>query len=252
MIKILWAPPRQGKTWIATADVVSLLKKNRTVYTNWPVVVRSGKKILSSLVWDPTLALENIQAADIIIDEAYTDYNSREYKKFSVAVHTFFATNGHAGNNICLIAQNPNRIDVVIREMCNEFVFVKKLMWPIINRPLYFMAYTYLTEKEMVSRTADNAFYTARYWFNAEIANAYDTHYFRDNSRPIYQGITWQVKLKIEDLPPGIYLTVFQGMKKFILSRVLEVKKLVPENYPQIKNWLEEIWGRKLKQKLSL
>ena len=145
--------------------------------------------------------------------------------KFEKDVHTFFATNGHNDNNITLIAQNPARIDVVIREMCNGFLLVKKvqipgIIWwayahlmnqilkgkygtvnPSMSRPLFFVIYNYLTEKDMASRKPEAAYSAVRVWFNEAVAQAYNTHYFRTKGNAIYEGETWASVLKIPQLP---------------------------------------------------
>ena len=105
----------------------------------------------SSLVWTPDLAHESIHDALIVIDEAYRDYNSRSFKNFSPDEHTFFATNGHNNVDIVLIAQNPARVDVVIREMCNIYFFVRKVSLPFVSRPLCFRVLGFLDELSMSS-----------------------------------------------------------------------------------------------------
>lgn len=223
MINIVWAPPRQGKTYYCTNEIVALLKEGkRRVFTNWPVIVKTPQGIVSSRVWTPDLTHENVLGADVYIDEAYMDYNSREYKKFEKDTHTFFATNGHNDNEITLIAQNPARIDVVIREMCNGFFLVRKISWPYIvwtiyarlvnlvrkkklnpsrPNPLVFIIYNFLTEKDMASRNPEAAYSTQRLWFNRETAEAYDTHFWKTEDDKPYEGKTWQERLDLKTDP---------------------------------------------------
>ena len=220
MIYIYWAPPRQGKSYWATAEVVALLLEGkRTVYTNYPVVVKlKDGTYRASKIWTPDMAHKNIVSADIIIDEAYVDYSSREYKKFSVDLHTFFATNGHNDLNIILLAQNPARIDLIIREMCSSFHYIKKTavpywLWrpyakiknllggdvdPNRPRPLFFTQYVYLTEKDMAAVNGETAWQVNRLWFDHKVASSYDTHYYR-NQGEIYQGVSWLTKFTMEN-----------------------------------------------------
>jgi hypothetical protein len=188
MIYIVWAPPREGKTYFCTRWALGRLRKNQRVYTNYPIIDSSGR---SSMVWTPDLVHESIHDALIVIDEAYRDYNSRSFKSFSGDEHTFFATNGHNNLDIVLIAQNPARVDVVIREMTNIYFFVRKLSLPFVSRPLAFRVLGFLDELSMSSRDPKMAYSSELVWFRKYVAQAYDTHYFRKNSQE-HTGITWK------------------------------------------------------------
>lgn len=143
------------------------------------------------MVWTPDLVHESIHDALIVIDEAYRDYNSRSFKSFSGDEHTFFATNGHNNLDIVLIAQNPARVDVVIREMTNIYFFVRKLSLPFVSRPLAFRVLGFLDELSMSSRDPKMAYSSELVWFRKYVAQAYDTHYFRKDSQE-HIGITWK------------------------------------------------------------
>jgi len=261
MINIIWAPPRQGKTYYCTNEVVGLLKEGkRRIFTNWPVIVQTPKGPLSSRVWIPALAHENILESDIYIDEAYMDYNSREYKKFEKDTHTFFATNGHNDNEITLIAQNPARIDVVIREMCNGFFLVKKITWPFViwtiyarlanlirkekynparPNPLMFIVYNFLTEKDMASRNPEAAYSTQRLWFNHDTARAYDTHYWKTDDDKPYEGKTWQEKLELNLNQPPVLAAAITTLETPIIAH--DVRDILPDfTESQVRN-IEEI-----------
>jgi hypothetical protein len=198
MIYIIWAPPRQGKTYLATRIGVQAMtgRHPRRVFSNYPIIdEKTGK---SSYVWTPEKTYDNINGSIIIIDEAYRDYNSRNFKGFSTDDHTFFATNGHLGNDIYLIAQNPARIDTVIREMANEYLFVSKfhpfefLGW----RPFWFKIRVYLSYEEfkMMGRLQPYAMFRHIAW--KRYADAYDTHYYKQEERGYH--VTWREYLETE------------------------------------------------------
>lgn len=192
MIYIVWAPPREGKTYFCTRWALGRLAKGQTVFTNYPVIDDQGR---SSLVWSPDLVHESIHDALIVIDEAYRDYNSRSFKNFSPDEHTFFATNGHNNVDIVLIAQNPARVDVVIREMCNVFFFVRKFQLPFMSHPLWFRVLGFLDETSMAGRDPKLAYSSELVFFRRYVARAYDTHFFRKDDDD-FQGITWREKLE--------------------------------------------------------
>lgn len=193
MIYIVDGPPGAGKSYFGTRVAVkTLLDGRRPCFTNYPVVL--GNK--STFVWDYSLISEPVQDAVIIMDEAYRDVSSRDFKKFSKDEHTFFATNRHNGLDIYLIAQHLNRVDVIIREMANEIIRISKVAVPVIDRPLWFRADVYTDE---ASYARKEIYYSQHYLFRKKYAKAYDTHAFRRKSEP-YRGVTWIEKMKPESI----------------------------------------------------
>lgn len=231
MIYIVWAPPRQGKTFYLTYLALKELRKTKDakqVFSNFPIMyqeelsllrkirnriiniinkirkrpeLNEKGKLLSSYRWYPEFIYTGIHDAMIIIDEAYRDYSSRNFKDFKVDQHTFFATNGHDNNDIYLIAQGINRIDVIIREMVNLFIFVKKTCLPWSKKPLYFTIETYLSEEDFKRRRQDEecTWTRERLRFKPDVARAYDTHYFKhsDDSTPYKK---WSEELSNEQI----------------------------------------------------
>jgi len=213
MIYIIWAPPRQGKTFFATFKALQELKKKNSkkkVFSNYPIIYiepltgsqklynwanrqlaiitkgRFGKsqieeKIYSTYRWVPELIYSGIHDSMIIIDEAYRDYSSRNFKEFKVDTHTFFATNGHDKNEIYLIGQHPNRLDVIIREMVNIFYYVRKKTLPFSEKPYLFVVEGYLTEEDFLRRASDESACWSKQFISLrnDVKTAYDTHFFR-------------------------------------------------------------------------
>lgn len=211
MIYIYWAPPRKGKTYCCTHDALKRMEychKQRLkdpdfkgrVFSNYPI---HHPKLGFCDVWEPDMCLLPIYDSYIYIDEAYRDFNSRKHKNFSDDEHLFFSTNGHNGNDINLIAQNPARIDLIIREMTDTFFFVKKTEIPIINRPLWFTLDAYLTEQDFAMRlmTKDSMYNRTRIRFKKRVAKAYDTHYFRKPSDQDPVFVNWSERVPLLDLP---------------------------------------------------
>jgi hypothetical protein len=206
MIHIWWGAPREGKTYSCTRLAVERMLKGRRVYSNYPIITR-GKKVFSSLVWEDKFIYEPIHNADIFIDEAYRSYSSRDFKNFTKDMHTFFATNGHNDLEIHLIAQNPARVDLIIREICNYFHFVRKVSIPWIfrnpegkfSRPLWFVDWVFLSEDDMVSRSKERVQYIERHLFSKKFAEAYDTHYYRNRDLKPLPLVTWLEKIEKEN-----------------------------------------------------
>lgn len=197
MIYIIWAPPRKGKTYYATFRAVQALKaiykgkgNKRNVFSNYPIY---HPKYGSTLYLDRDTLNYDITDSVIIFDEAYRDFNSRTFYKFTKKEHTFFATNGHDNNDIYLIAHGINRIDSVIREMVDTYFFVKKYGIPFTDRPILFNIEGYIDLLDIAQRHRRNTVYSS-FWlrFQKEIANAYDTHFFRKPDNPDIDFITWE------------------------------------------------------------
>lgn len=210
MIYIIWAPPREGKTFYATWLVLRALQKGRKVYTNYPVIhtIKQRPKfykkkvqvVLSTLKWDKLFAKHNITDSMIVIDEGYIDYSSRDFKAFTKETHTFFATNGHNNNDIYIIAQNPARVDLIIREMANVFIHVRKHSFPWSTNPLWFTVEGYLTQEDFALRhSSPNAVYTRRQLLPSKaVKKAYDTHYYRNGDND-FNYTTWSEYLTCMD-----------------------------------------------------
>jgi uncharacterized protein YqkB len=196
MIYIIWAPPRKGKTYFATNIAINALKKiskkrgsKNKVFSNYPIF---HKKYGSTLFWDKDTYQYNITDSLIIIDEAYRDYNARKYHKFSNEEHTFFATNGHSNNDIFLIAHGIHRLDSVIREMVDQFYFVKKYGIPFVEKPLFFIIEGYLDEIDIANRYRRDAVYSKQWlWFKKSVAECYDTHYFKNQEEEDFIYESW-------------------------------------------------------------
>jgi len=210
MIYIIWAAPRKGKTYFATSWIVDTLKaihkgkhhKNK-VFSNYPVY---HKKWGSSLYWNRETINYEITDSLIVIDEAYRDYSSRKWHKFLTEEHTFFATNGHNNNDIVFIVHGINRLDPVIREMADQFYFVKKYGLPFIGRPLFFKIESYLDEMDIAQRYRRDSVHGEIFLrFKKDVANAYNTHFFREMENSNYDYISWtdlytkDKVMKIED-----------------------------------------------------
>lgn len=201
MIYVIVGPPRSGKTYFATKIALSELRGkgflfwkrfSRPVYTNYPVIDR--KHNLSSRVWDSNYVYENIQDSIIIIDEAYRDFSSRNYKNFDADKHLFFATNGHQGNDIYIITQNASRVDLIIREMTNELYYVRNIS--LFGRPLIFIIDVIqdLNEMGKLKPSPLSVVKKRLMLFRSSVASAYDTHAYRSIAPP-FESRTWAEKL---------------------------------------------------------
>ena len=205
MIYVFWAPPRKGKTYFATSwalDVMRKIKKGKSskdkVFSNYPIY---DKKLGASMFWNADTIDYHITDSFIIIDEAYRDYSSRKWQKFTTQEHTFFATNGHNNNDIVFIVHGINRLDPVIREMADSYYFIKKVTLPFMSHPLFFKIEVFVDEIEIAQRYSGHSRHGVIYKkFKKHVANAYNTHFFRELQDSQIEYMSW---LDLKDLKEG-------------------------------------------------
>lgn len=188
MIYVVFGAPKEGKTFFVVYKILKTLGRGkRKVFTNFPVI-HKGK---TTYIWTPDMVDLPIYDSDIVIDEGYMDYSSRNFKDFSMEKHMFFAMNGHNGLDIWVIAQDPARLDTIIREMVNMFYYVRKTSWPLTDKAIFFTIEGYLTENALANRyTSDKAVYVRQHLLARRyIKNAYDYHFFRkpDTVKPVFK-----------------------------------------------------------------
>ena len=177
-------------------------------FDNWnkpKYIRRYTEKEYSSLKWEEEYLNINLNNCVIILDEAYRYFNSHK-RSVEDETHLFFATNGHAGIDIFLIAQHYNRINLIIKEMASYYIYIEKINNPISIvgsgkrnnelTPLFFNAMSYISEEDFKRRWVKETIWRKeRIWFNANVANAYNTTFFKSIEKKI-RPIKWSNILK--------------------------------------------------------
>lgn len=199
MIYLVWGPPGAGKSYYATKWALEELqrrKKQKHVFSNYPIIKKRKKNVLSSYIWKPELVYENILDALVFVDESYRDYNCHNHKDFDEDTHLFFSAQRHNDNDLVLLTHNPARINLIIREITNDFIFVKAHKLLFIERPIFFTAEHYLDFEDFRNRQ----YYGKEiYRFTKKVGNCYDTKYFRKDGGPEYVPDLWYKPEEVED-----------------------------------------------------
>lgn len=182
-ITIFYAPPRSGKTYLSIVTMLQSLKDGRKVVTNIPNSIPGVYRFDESL-----LSGAPLYDSDIIIDEAYQYFSSRNFKNFGLSKHEFFSLSGHYGNRIVLIAQHPARLDKIIRENCTCFILAKCYRLPT-GKPFVFRYLEFDFDPSLMSSVSDirRARPVSSSWvrFKSKVANLYDTHCLRPSDEPL-------------------------------------------------------------------
>lgn len=225
MIYVYIGAPGQGKTFSATHRALSELKKGRTVFSNFPI--EDTKRHLVTKIWKKEYAsTKHIKDSLIIIDEAYKDWNSKDWKDITPEEHSFFAECRHWGNDIILIAQSSARVATIAKEIAN-IVIVKKytiLYWWIIGFKLEYYETVDDISRRHISK--DPLYYRHDFiWFNKRTAKAYDTHYNSRQNDEIFKGEPWNpdiskesIKTNLKDIIPSIQQKLSNEYEKVIAT----------------------------------
>lgn len=179
---VVYGRPGTGKTYFLAERALRSLARGRVAITDFPVpgCYRFDPRILDGCpVFD----------SDIYLDEAYKYFNSRNFRNFSQKMHEFFSLHRHNGNSIYLAVQHPARIDVVIREIADDFVLLSAHALPLMSRPLWFTRAFYYDDPCRVPTVAAERmvrpFAVERSLFRWSVARSYDTHSQRSVDPPL-------------------------------------------------------------------
>lgn len=186
MIYIVTGGPGDGKSYYAAKWALEELQRSvkhrhkKKVFTNFPLVHKTKKKVLSSYIWKPDCVYENIYDSIVFVDESYMDYNCKDSSGFDEDTQVFFSQQRHNGNDLVMLSPNPARINIIIREMANLIIQVKSHL-NLWRHPLFFTANHYMCIEDFNSRLVNIETVHGKelYFFRKKVANAYDTHQFR-------------------------------------------------------------------------
>jgi hypothetical protein len=162
------------------------------------------QKELSPLKWKEDYIFAQLTNCKIVLDEAYMYFNSHK-RSVEDDVHKFFATTGHNDVDVFLLAQHYNRINLVIREIANYYIWIEKTSNPFSWKgkrkgeltPLFFTVEYYISEDDFRLRRIQKTILEKKIiWFNKNVSSSYNTQYYRTKEKPILpKPMTW-----IEDM----------------------------------------------------
>lgn len=190
-ITIFYSPPRSGKTYLAVKTMLQSIKDGRKVITNIPNSIKGVYRFDELL-----LSGAPCYDSDIIIDEAYQYFSSRNFKNFGLSQHEFFSLCGHYGNRIVLIAQHPARLDKIIRENCTSFIMARCYRFPS-GLPFIFRYLEFDFDPSLMGSLSDirrvRPIGSSWVLFRRSVSKLYDTHCLRPSDEPL------ELKLWVEE-----------------------------------------------------
>lgn len=180
-VTILYGLPGAGKSYLLAALADEYINAGYPVCCNYPI--RNTHELKKE---DVTTDL-CISRSVLLIDEAHTLFNSRNFKNFTRQCHEFFSLHRHLGNCIYLVTQHPARLDVVIREIASDFCYCST--FSLFGVPLWVVArYYYEDPCRSLSIDMDKElkpYKTVRKLYRKRIMMSYDTYYMDASSHTI-------------------------------------------------------------------
>lgn len=160
-----------GKTLLATEIAVKRLRRGEDVYANYPIYDRKCGRAAGQVF--SLLDVTTLSDCTVIIDEANLWTSSREWSKIPASVLSSWQQSRK--NGVCLIftSQHEERVDVVIRQLCDWVVLCDRV--PLVPRwvPIFRTQWTYLEEVSQVRRGAVSR--PEFRWIPQDIFEAYST-----------------------------------------------------------------------------
>lgn len=123
MITRYFGLPGCGKTTVAAMEVYKALRSGRykNVYGN--VTINYPGYTYIPFTYVGKYQLEDCM---IIVDEAAIECGNRDYKSFAKERVEFFMTHRHYNARVVLFSQQPDGIDVKIRDLTDAMFYIKK------------------------------------------------------------------------------------------------------------------------------
>lgn len=127
-IQIYFGIPGSGKTTHAARVVFKNLKRGVPTYSN--VDIKGSIKIDANR----DLGNVDISNADLIIDEAGIEFNSRAYKSLDKRIIQWLKLYRHYGiRNIYVYSQSYEDMDITLRRLSDELYIVRRTLIPFVH-----------------------------------------------------------------------------------------------------------------------
>lgn len=203
-LNLLFGPPSNGKSYIATEAGLDFMKRGRKCFSNY--MIRSVDGRYCSRVWKKGMMKENLTGSVIIWDELQVDFFSRMFKDTTIDEVAWFTKLAQYEITIYMVTQHFDNLDIILRRVVNNWIFVEKVTIPFFDIPLFFRVYTFSSldqYNEWMHGRAEPDNYE-RFFFSKDIASAYDTKWFAKDDRKEFEGTLWTDYYKAKGLELGL------------------------------------------------
>jgi hypothetical protein len=160
--------PGEGKTLLATRDAIAYMRQGVDVWANYkirdPVSGQEAKRLTSwrELVTVSVAALGVGRPTIFVIDEVHMWCDSRLWQKAPGWWKAIMSQRRHFGVGIICTTQSLKRVDVILRDLCDELVRVRKrFIWRL---PLMQMECVAPESVEADYRLSDPVWFMPKWW----------------------------------------------------------------------------------------
>jgi hypothetical protein len=210
MIYAVTGRPGRGKSYYMVKLAKRFLEKGIDVYSlilinekNLRLKPRRGKKLGRLFYWSSLEDFQFINDGIVLLDEAGSFFEAREWAKFSLEDRVKFQQHRKMELDIYLGVQSFSRIDTAIRQLTAEVIELN--CYPRSNRenrktPMFFWARTFYPDDiDLKTRKGYN---TQIFLFDKQLANAYNHKQFV-NLRSVGTGKFLLMSEKIKQMKGG-------------------------------------------------
>lgn len=217
---------RNGKTYIATSDILKLLKKGNVVYANWQINwegYREFDNIFYRILGFFGLKTEfkqypkenlkylpitqgfydkfsKLTDCYVFLDEGHLAFDSYLMTKMDLDRRASILHTGHFNRAIRIISQRPTNIHVQMRANVNMFIQCEKIL-DILNIRIFRKTfYEEMTNQESVDLEQPSG--SSLYFGSKRIYNAYDSKYLRGDTPKsqdnvlLIETVPWREQVK--------------------------------------------------------
>lgn len=124
---------RSGKTTLATKLAHKYIRRHYVVYTNIADMYVPGVRYIDP---DDLANYAPVSRSVLLLDEAGSLYDNRQFKQFQPGVRDFYIYQGHYRCIVWLFSQAHN-VDKKLRDLTDRFYLVRKVAGVLVTAQMY-------------------------------------------------------------------------------------------------------------------
>lgn len=215
-----------GKTYAATADILSDLRVGKIVYANWRINWEGYDQRSNPFNWllrffflkktffyfpkenfhylpidgEFMRTFERLTDCNVYLDEGHLAFDSYQMAKMSIQDRASVLHTRHFNRTINIISQRPTAIHVTLRANVNRFFKCERIFHIPFTNIMRFRKTEFqdLTSNESVDE--ENPIEKKGYWASKRIFKAYDSKYIRGDMATSQQNYAIAYHIKWTDI----------------------------------------------------
>lgn len=127
-LSIVFAPPRSGKTCLATLLALMYAKRGVRVYGNIPLKLPEKYAHMYTQIEWSDIGKYDFNHCEILIDEAGIDLNNRNFKNMKFETIKYLKYHGHYVAGMWYFSQSYDDMDITVRRLADDYYVVGKTL----------------------------------------------------------------------------------------------------------------------------